>query len=112
MNYNELAHANELYKEISKTEKKIEAVERLKDRAIEISKHIREINIQLSEGYIHTPQAYVSYERFITFLDREIGELKLERLRKEEELFAFSPSPYETDGENRVTTYGAERKES
>lgn len=96
MNYNELTYANKLYDEIIKIEKSIKCVKMLKDRALEIStEYQKDIDICIGERYVYTPHANVSKDRFIGFLDQEISELKLEMRRKEDELFAFSPKPYE-----------------
>lgn len=98
MNYSELQYANDIVKKKDELAGKIRLIDDLKKRIDVVNyDYQKEIKIQLAEGFIETPQAYVPVEALISFLEAERERLRREVKQKENELFAFCPEPYDAE---------------
>lgn len=69
----------ELLKRIDEVNNKLGLLEDILKRADEITgEYQTAIQIQLGEGYIHTPRVIVDYERFVNYIQLEMESLKLD----------------------------------
>ena len=69
----------ELLKRIDEVNNKLALLEDILKRADEITgEYQTAIQIQLGEGYMHTPRVIVDYERFVNYIQLEMESLKLD----------------------------------